>query len=229
MYLNFSNRRNTKQEAGCSETAIKIWARFVKSNAVCIRNYRIVFLIFLDNLLKNMLIIAYFLCLIGSFSFYVHSHYSCWWPGRESSGRRQDYHLWPWLEPEHWYPSTRTSLEDRSEETRDHLSSNYKWNNRGEDLPSVRNVMLLSQLTSFMKLWWQKTCYGTKRFSVSCHETKTQVGRSGQSKQKQVTHWTNQNTERQHATGAKRRKTRESSDAIGFWSTPDWLKCLLVV
>lgn len=41
------------------------------------------------------------------------------------------------------------SLEDWLEEICDYLLFYYKWNNRGEDLLLVRNVMFL-----FMKLLW---------------------------------------------------------------------------
>ena len=49
--------------------------------------------ILIQYLVENMLVIVSFLHLIGSFNLHVPSHHSCWRPGRESSGRRQDYYL----------------------------------------------------------------------------------------------------------------------------------------
>lgn len=99
---------------------------------------------------------CFFLRVLGSFSLHVPSHHSCWRPGCESSGCRQGSHLWPRLEPQHWHASTRTSLENRSEETRDHLSSDYNWNNRGEDLSPVRNVKCADRSTIQFK---KNGCY----------------------------------------------------------------------
>ena len=102
--------------------------------SVCLlfRNYRLIWTqgeilgFNTDNLLS--------ICEIGSVNLHVPTHNSRWRSGGKSSGRRQDYYLWPWLEPQHGHTGTWTSLENWPKEACHYISPDHYWYNRGEDL-----------------------------------------------------------------------------------------------
>lgn len=97
------HRKYSGEHNQCDISAVnggKVWCNifkyrtaFLYCNWLYFRWYGIKLDVLIQYVVENMLIIGSFLHLLGSFSFYVHSHHSCWRLGRESSGRRQDYHL----------------------------------------------------------------------------------------------------------------------------------------